>query len=135
MVPTVTCSPDSSMVTGSNPEAQGSYCFWAMDIIRELGYGRATDQAMVFGTPLDVAKALGGCTCHSDQHSPAAGWSLDNSMTPGGCPAPWHLHVLQRQQKPWTSAQTHNIFILMQLLSAHCKWKLSLSYKVLEWCF
>ena len=86
MIPTVTCSPDSGMVTGSNPEAQGSYCFWAMDIIRDLGCGRASDQVMVFGTPLDVTKALGGCTCHSDQHSPAAGWSLDNSMTPGGCP-------------------------------------------------
>lgn len=28
MVPTVTCPPDSSMVTGSNPEAQGSYFLW-----------------------------------------------------------------------------------------------------------
>lgn len=74
-VPTVTCPPDSSMVTGHRPRGPGFLlplvAMWAMDIFKELGCGRAMDPVMVFGTSLHVTKALGGCTCHIDQHCPS----------------------------------------------------------------
>lgn len=85
-----------------------------------------------------VTKAPDGSATWFDmdlqQHGPQIPmWPQVAAQTPGICMIFKGISSHGHQLRPLL-LKGHGIFILMQLLSVHCKWKLSLPYKVLEQC-